>query len=77
MQSEPVIAPSAYRHGYDDADMLHAYRNAFRMYSMDEGMTMYIGATESAELLEVGTMLAEDGATVIVHAMAARPKFLK
>jgi hypothetical protein len=43
---DPVILASARRHGIDDEDMLHAYRNP-------------------------------EGVEFIVHAMAARPKFLE
>jgi len=37
---------------------------------------MFVGPSTSAEPLEVGVVTDEDG-TTIIHAMAARPKFLK
>jgi hypothetical protein len=73
---EPIIADSAYRHGIDDQDMLHAYAHPVRLFEMDEGFTMVIGATWTAILLEIGVVEGEL-APVIVHAMRAREKFLR
>lgn len=42
----------------------------------DPDVTMFIGPARSGEPLEVGVVVDEDGAAVI-HAMPARPKFLK
>ena len=55
--------------------MLHAYRNPVRAYEFDE-LTMFIGPGRAARLLEIGTAAA-DGVEFVVHAMAARPKFLE
>ena len=55
--------------------MLHAYRNPIRVFEADD-LTMLIGPDESAALLEIGVAHAE-GIDFIVHAMAARPKFLE
>ncbi len=67
---------SAYRHGIDDQDILHAYAHPVRLFEMDEGFTMVIGAGQTAILLEIGVV---EGALapVIVHAMRARDKFLR
>lgn len=56
--------------------MLHAYSNPFRVFELDEGLTMLIGANQAAIIFEVGGV---DGAQapVIVHAMRARGKFLR
>ena len=55
--------------------MLHAYRNPIRVFDLDD-LTMLIGPDTSARLLEIGVAAAE-GVEFIVHAMAARPKFLE
>lgn len=47
MTPEPVIAPSARRHGVDDEDMLHAYRNATAAWVLDEGLVMLVGPDRS------------------------------
>lgn len=72
---EPIIAPSARRHGVEDEDMLHAYRNATDAWNLDEDMVMLAGPSRTGALLEVGMVLADDGTPVIVHAMTARPKY--
>jgi limonene-1,2-epoxide hydrolase len=72
---DPVILASARRHGVRDDNMLHAYRNPIRVFEADD-LTMLIGPDESATLLEIGVAHAE-GIDFIVHAMAARPKFLE
>ena len=70
------IADSARRHGVADEDMLHAVRNAVATEDLDEGLTMFIGPARDAMVLEVGVVDGEDG-PVIVHAMAARRKYLR
>jgi hypothetical protein len=70
------IAESARRHGIADEDMLHAVRNAVATEDLDDGLTMFIGPARDATVLEVGVVDGEDG-PVIVHAMAARPKYVR
>ena len=78
MTAEPVIARSARRHGVDDQDMLHAYRNAIDAWVLEEGVVMLIGPNRSgSSLLEIGVVRADDGTPVIVHAMQARPRFVR
>lgn len=72
----PIIAVSARRHGVSDEDMLHAYSHPMRIFELDEGLTMIIGANQAAIIYEIGIV---DGvqAPVIVHAMKARERFLR
>jgi hypothetical protein len=74
--AEPIIAESARKHGVSDEDILHAYWNPIRVFELDEGFTMVIGANHAAIVFEIGVV---DGieAPVIVHAMRAREKFLR
>lgn len=76
MGSQPIIAESARKHGVSDEDMLQAYANPFRVFELDDGFTMLIGANHAAVIFEVGVV---DGTLtpVIVHAMRAREKFLR
>jgi hypothetical protein len=69
------IAPSARRHGIDDKDMLHAFRNPIRVDYVDDELTMFTGPARDGTPLEVGVADTEDG-PLIVHAMRARRKFL-
>ncbi len=71
------IAPSARKHGVTDDDMVHAFRNHWKAYETDDpGVAMFIGPARSGEPLEVGVVVDDDG-VAIIHAMRARPKFLK
>lgn len=76
MESDPIIAGSARKHGVSDEDMFHAYANPIRVFDLDEGFTMIIGANRAAVIFEIGVV---GGVTVpvIVHAMRARDKFLR
>lgn len=74
--AEPIIAPSARTHGVSDEDIRHAYANPIRIFDLDDGFTMIIGANRAAIIYEIGVV---DGvpAPVVVHAMRARDKFLR
>ncbi|MDN5798183.1 MAG: hypothetical protein L0H79_20890 [Intrasporangium sp.] len=73
---DPIIAQSALKHGLDEVEILHAYRNPIRVWDLGDGFTMMIGANAAAIILEVGYIHGET-AVVIVHAMRAREKFLR
>ena len=71
------VEPSARKHNVDDEDMIHALRHHWRAFETDDAtVTMFIGPARSGEPLEVGVVDDQDGLAVI-HAMPARPKFLK
>ena len=72
---DPVIVATARKHGVNDNDMLHAYRNPIRVFSLDD-LIMLIGADQAGNLLEIGVATGE-GVEFIVHAMPARPRFLR
>jgi len=73
---EPIIADSARKHGVSDEDILHAYANPMRVFELDDGFTMVIGANQAAIIFEIGVAEGVQ-APVIVHAMRAREKFLR
>jgi hypothetical protein len=71
------IEASARKHGVRDDDMLHAIRHHWRAFETDDpAVTMFIGPTTSGEPLEIGVVTDDEG-TAVIHAMRARPKFLK
>jgi hypothetical protein len=72
---DPTILASARRHGISDEDMLHAYQHPIRVFEVN-GFVMLIGADRAGRLLEIGVASAE-GIDFIVHAMPARPRFLR
>ena len=73
---QPIIAPSAFKHGLSREDILHAYRNPIRVWDLGDGFTMMVGPNRAALILEVG-YVEGDVAVVIVHAMVAREKFMR
>jgi len=75
VSAEPVIAPSARKHGVSDEDILHACANPIRVFELEEGFTMLIGGNPAAVLHEIGVV--EATRSVIVHATPARDKFLR
>ena len=72
---DPTILASARRHGVSDDDMVHAYLHPLRVFQANS-LTMLIGADRAGRLLEIGVASAE-GIDFIVHAMPARPRFLR
>ena len=56
--------------------MLHAIANPILAEDLDDGFTMLVGPDRAANLLEVGVVDSPDG-PIIIHAMAARPKYLR
>ena len=72
----PLIAPSAQKHGIQDHEILHAFDNPIWAEDLDDGFTMLVGPGQSGNLLEVGIIDTVDG-PVIIHAMAARQKYLR
>jgi hypothetical protein len=72
---DPVIMASARKHGIVDDDVLHAYRNPISVFDLGD-LTMLIGADQKGRLIEIGVAEGE-GVEFIVHAMPARPKFLR
>ena len=72
---DPVVVASARKHGVTDDAILHAYRNPIRVLVLED-LTMLIGPDDAGRTLEVGVVIAE-GIEFIVHAMPARPKFLR
>jgi len=45
---DPIIAESARKHGVSDEDILHAFANPIRVFDLEEGFTMVIGANLAA-----------------------------
>jgi hypothetical protein len=76
VEGDPIIAGSAQRHGLDDDDILHAYNHPIFVEDLDEGLLMFVGPDRAGKLLEIGFVATAD-VPVIVHAMEARPKYLR
>ncbi len=72
---DPVIIGSARKHNVHDDDIVHAYRHPARVLQLDD-LVMLIGPSRTGQLLEIGVSRA-DGIDFIIHAMPARPKFIR
>jgi hypothetical protein len=70
------VAPDARKHRVREEDMLHALDHPIRVFDLDDGLTMVVGADPAGRLLEVEVVEGDRG-LVIVHAMPARQKFLR
>ena len=73
---QPVVATTARKHGVSDDTILHAFNNPIRTEHLDEDLTMLIGPDHAGNLFEIGVVTSSDG-PVVVHAMPARPKYLR
>lgn len=69
------IHASARKHGVDDEDIRHAVNQAMTIDDQDDDTRLYLGPARSAELLEVVTIVRDDGSELAIHAMPMRPKY--
>jgi hypothetical protein len=68
------IADSARRHGISDEDILHAVDHPVAPIAVRSDRVLFIGATQTGELLEIVVIDPDDNPAVI-HADICRPKF--
>ena len=57
-------------------DILHAFNQPIFIEDLDEGIVMLVGPDRARNLLEIGVVVALDN-PLIVHAMGARPEYLR
>jgi len=69
------VHESARKHGVDDEDIEHAARNAMAVDDQDDDTRLYLGPARSGELLEVVTIVRDDGSELVIHAMKMRSKY--
>lgn len=60
------IHPSALKHGADAEDIEHAIVNAMVIEDLDDDMRLYLGASRSAALLEVLSLVRGDGSDLVI-----------
>ena len=72
------IVPTARKHGVSDDDIRHAFANAVAAITTpgQPDFTILIGPDLAVQFIEIGVLTAEDN-DYVIHAMAARPKYLK
>jgi aspartate/methionine/tyrosine aminotransferase len=69
------IHDSARRHGVGDEDIRHAVANAMVIEDQDDDTRLYLGAGTAGALLEVLTIIRDDGTELAIHAMPMRPRY--
>lgn len=69
------IYESAHRHGVADEDILHAVEHALAAGEQADGKVLYFGPDRAANLLEVVSVLRDDGSEIAIHAMRMRAKY--
>ncbi|MGH3431350.1 MAG: hypothetical protein ACRDQB_00785, partial [Thermocrispum sp.] len=72
----PLVLHSAARHGVAVDDAVHAWAYAVDWFQLADGMVMYVGPARTGAALGVG-VVEWHGELAIVHAMPARPKFVR
>ena len=76
MPNEPRILQSAYKHGINQSDILHAYRNFIEVRTHAKDGLVYVGPGQNGNLLELGIVKIEQE-WIIVHAMRLRKGFVR
>ncbi len=69
------VHPSARKHGIADRDIKHAMAHAMAIEDQDDDTRLYLGPSLSADLLEVVTIVRDDGSELAIHAMKMRAKY--
>jgi hypothetical protein len=69
------VHPSARKHGIADEDIEHATTHAMVIEDMDDDTRLDLGPSRSADLLEVVTIVRDDGSELAIHAMRMRAKY--
>ncbi|HSL64249.1 MAG TPA: hypothetical protein VK874_06270 [Gaiellaceae bacterium] len=49
--------------------------HAMAIENEDDDTRLYLGPSRSADLLEVVTIVRDDGSELVIHAMRMRPKY--
>lgn len=69
------IHASALKHGIADEDIEHATEHAMAIDGQDDDTRLYLGPSRSADMLEVVTIVCDDGSELAIHAMKMRAKY--
>ena len=73
------IHRSAYKHGLDDGEILHAIGHAVTVIDLepeaDPPKVLAIGPDTAGNLLEIIWLELAGGSQIVIHAMALRPVF--
>ena len=73
--SHVEIHTSARKHGLADEDISHAVEHSLAAGEHDDGQVLYLGPDRAANLLEVVSVVRDDGTEIVIHAMRMRAKY--
>ena len=68
------IYASARKHGIHDLDINHAVEYALASGEQDDGKVLYLGPHRAGDMLEVVSVLRDDGTELVIHAMPMRKR---
>ncbi|MGI9119291.1 MAG: hypothetical protein ACR2G7_04080 [Acidimicrobiales bacterium] len=66
------IYASARKHGIGDVDIDHAIEHALVSGDQDDGKVLHLGPDRAGNLLEIVSVLRDDGTEIVIHAMRMR-----
>lgn len=69
------IFASARKHGTADEDIDHAVDHALTIGEQGDGKVLYLGPDRAGNLLEVVSVIRDDGTEIVIHAMPMRAKY--
>jgi hypothetical protein len=69
------VHPAARKHGVADEDIMHPTDNAITADDQDDDTRLYLGPARNAGMLEVVTVVRDDGSELAIHAMKMRAKY--
>ena len=69
------IYGSARKHGVSDEDIEHAVDNAILVADADDDKVLCLGPDRAGNLLEIVSVLRNDGTELVIHAMRMRRSF--
>lgn len=73
------IRDSALKHGIEPVDALHAAEHPLLTYDLgdDPQRQLRLGFDNAGRLLELVVLTGDDGEQLLIHAMKARPRYLR
>lgn len=69
------VYSSARKHGIADVDIAHAVDHALAVGEQEDSKVLYLGPDRAGNLLEVVSVLRDDGTEIVIHAMHMRAKY--
>jgi hypothetical protein len=66
------IYRSARKHEVSDDDIVHAVDRSLVAAEQDDGKVLYLGPDRAGNLLEVVSVIRNDGSEMVIHAMRMR-----